>query len=199
MDTINNQFERKVMPEKKLIRTQTLILTIAGAGLIIVILLVLLLTGSTSKNTGATTKETGATVTVSSSSSSNQQYIKGRDFTEEYDNKVLNSDFITKDQLDKALDKIGARDYNTLIGENMFDDSVLAEFYVYYDKNSNLLEILAEQYNKNGNGDPTDTKRLKALYYSLDDYKKVDNDVAAEKWNTGDSKFVYGWKNHHKY
>lgn len=199
MDIIKNEFERRVMPEKKLNKTQILTLTVAGAGLIIVILFVLLLTGNTSKNTGATTKETGATATVSSSSSSTKNYVEGRDYTEKYDNEVLNSDFITKDQLDKALDKIGARDYSTLIGKNMFDDSVVAEFSVYYDKNSNLLEILAERYNKNGNGDPTDTKSLNALYYSLDDYKKVDNDVADKKWNMGDSKFVYSWKNHHKY
>lgn len=157
MDIINNQFERRIMPEKKPNKTQIMTLTIAGAGLIIVILLVLLLTGGSSKNTGATTNETGTTAKASSSSST-KTYVEGKDYSIKYSNEGI----VDKAVIDNFLTYTGGRNYASFIDKN---DHNFSKIEVLYDKQKNLF--ISKNY-KVGNAEPDSV-----ISYSISDNKTI--------------------------
>lgn len=83
MDILANQYKRRDMSEKKPNKnpnkTQILTLSIAFAGLLIVILSILLLTGRSLQNSGAIAQAT-------TNSSSQKSYAEGRDYVMKYSN-----------------------------------------------------------------------------------------------------------------
>lgn len=178
MDIINNQFERRIMPEKKPNKTQIMTLTIAGAGLIIVILVVLLLTGGSSKNTGATTNEIGATAKASSSSSSTKTYVEGKDYSIKYSNEGI----VDKATIDKAREAIGINDLSFLMEKG---SGAYSKYELLYNKDKNL--IVSKNYSANNNEPESITR------YSVADNKVLDGRPQTTDYEN--MPVVYTWTN----
>lgn len=190
-------YERREVAMGKSKKVHVLYLVIAGAALVIVVLLVaLFMQNSHIKSTSESQTKTTTTAT-SSSSSSNQQYIKDRDYTEEYLDENMNKLSITKDKLNTALDKLGVHDYDSIIGQYKFDKNVVPRIEIFYNQDLNWLGVEVWRFNEDGN---VPARPYKTLFYSLDDYKVVENALDKRLPSEDHNELpIYKWVNHYNY
>lgn len=189
--------ERRKVAMGKSKKVHVLYLVIASAALVIVVLLVaLFMRNSHIKSTSESQTKTTTTAT-SSSSSSNQQYIKDRDYTEEYLDENMNKLSITKDKLNTALDKLGVHDYDSIIGQYKFDKNVVPKIEIFYNQDLNWLGVEVWRFNEDGN---VPARPYKTLFYSLDDYKVVENALDKRLPSEDHNELpIYKWVNHYNY